>query len=165
MYRLLLGGIAFSSNYGSNWQMSSSADTTNTNWNAASCDSTGQYFHACSDKGVHRSTDYGATWTQILSSTDDHRGMTSCSQGRYLATVAYGSSGTVKVSSDYGSTWTNTFSVAYGYSLASDSSGRNLAVGCHPGYIHQSDDYGQSFRVVNPVTAYWPTIFMTSAGK
>lgn len=144
--------------------MSDSADKKNTNWNAASCDSSGKYFHVCSDKGVHRSTDYGVTWTQILSSNDDHRGITSDSTGKYLATVAYGSSGCVKVSSDYGSTWTNSFQVKNGYSLASDSTGRYIAVGCYPGYVHQSDDYGQSFKVTNPVSAYWPTVSMTSNG-
>ncbi len=145
--------------------MSSSADKVNTNWNSASCDSSGQYFHVCSDKGVHRSSDYGATWTQILSSTDDHRCIASDSTGQYLATVAYGSSGSVKISSNYGSSWSSSFSVSYGYSLACDSTGRTLAVGCNPGYIYQSNDYGQSFSVVNPVSAYWPTLSMTSAGK
>lgn len=145
--------------------MSTSADTVSTNWNSASCDSTGRYFHVCSDKGVHRSSDYGATWTQILSSTDDHRCITSDSTGQYLATVAYASSGSVKISSDYGSSWTSSFSVSYGYSLACDSTGKTLAVGCNPGYIYQSNDYGQSFSVVNPVSAYWPTLSMTSSGE
>lgn len=161
----IIGGIAYSSSYGSEWEMSGKADSVSTNWNAASCDSSGKFFYACSDQGIYRSSDFGASWSKILESKDDHRGISSDSTGQYLATVAYGSSGSIKVSSDYGSTWSTTFKVENGYSLDSDSSGRNIVVGCYPGFVYQSDDYGRSFRVANAVKANWPTVTMTSGGK
>jgi hypothetical protein len=91
-------------------------------------DITGKYVVASGGNGVYRSTNYGATWSQIYNPpaySSYYYFVSSDTTGKYLASVLH-STGQVLISSDYGSSWTITQQIANLYSLAADKTGQYL---------------------------------------
>ena len=159
---LYLAGLRYSQDYGASWTLSSGSSSKQ--WRSASCDDSGQNWVASVDDGIYRSTDYGATWTRKYSGGGAHS-CTSDKTGQYLAAIDR-TSGNMYSSSDYGSSWITCYQLNNAYHLTSDSTGRILSIGCSDGRIHQSVNYGQSFREVSGSSSRsWRAICMPRSGK
>jgi hypothetical protein len=170
-----LGKIYKSSDYGATWT-SQNITTLRSTAFALAMSATGQVqyvevsgtsegLHANNNNGgVYRSTNYGATWTYVLS-TDAVAYISCDATGRIVAlTTGF----EVMTSRDYGMTW-RTITMAGATAVTVSPNGNIIWVGCinqtSTTQLYFSDDYGLSFIVENqaPNGAYVSTSYTSIA--
>ena len=110
---------------------------------------------------VLRSTDSGATWTELGLNTSVHK-IASSSDGTKLAVTT---DNHIWTSADSGNNWTEQTNSPSGlYEIASSSDGSKLVACKWNGYICTSDDYGVSW-VQRYESKGWVSIAMSSNGQ
>lgn len=120
-------------------------------------------------RGIYRSTDYGATWTQNNATGRTYRGVASSSDGTVLASIV--DDGGIYVSTNSGSTWTQTLAMVAawrGIALSYDGSIMTAAIqaGTYPNCgIWVSTNYGTSWSQKDTGTVSYRCLAMSSDGS
>ena len=143
--------VAYSSDSGATWN--NAADFGSVSSLAA--DSTGQYVVAMISTGaVYRSTDYGATFSQLMTVPTSQPGyVVSSSDGTCLVLATY--AGDIYVSANSGVSWMKTLhnESITPYSLIVSYSGQYIYLIINNNFVIGSKDYGVSWRAIY-VTSY-----------
>ena len=165
------GYIYVSANSGTSWTQRAYSAA----WRGVAMSSDGQYMvgviNATSGtyKGIYRSTDYGATWTQIDSTGRAYRGIASSSNGTVLAAIV--DKGGIYVSTNSGASWTLVLSINAawrGVAISSDGSKMTGAIqaGTYPNCgIWVSTNSGTSWSQTDTGTVSYRCLAMSSDGS
>ena len=156
--------ILTSDDYGTTWKYNAFAINLVSN----SMSGTGQY-QIISDYGDvnYLSSDYGNTWSEIISLKDRWLYSTISYDGQYQAITSQ--SNLIYLSSDYGNTWnqiTNEF-IGYITSITMSADGKNLSLTCSTYKIYSSSDYGITWNDNNdsPIFKSIGNISISSSGQ
>ena len=144
--------VVYSSDSGATW--TNADDFGNVQYIAA--DSSGQYVVAMLDTGaVYRSSDYGATFSQLMNVPDSQNyGIVSSSDGTRL--ILTSNAGGIYVSADSGGSWMKMYqngAIAAGTLIASYS-GQFIYLVINGNSVSISYDYGVSWLQPQPFTSY-----------
>jgi hypothetical protein len=149
-----------------NWVWTDQASVGDHNWHALASSSDGSRLFAASEScgliacsggvidtgGIWVSSDYGATWTAVASTSGHHWfSIASNIDGSKVAAVDRG--GDIYTSTDYGSTWTQrrVGGVVHNWeSIASSSDGSKLVAIASDGFIFTSVDSGLNWSNYTP---------------
>ncbi len=164
------GNIYVSADSGVSW----TACAVSAAWRGVAMSSDGHYMvgviNATSgNRGIYRSTDYGATWTQINSTGRSYRGVASSSDGTVLAAIV--NSGGIYVSTESGASWTLALSKTAAWRGVAISSDGNIITGAiqagtYPNCgIWVSADKGTSWTQTDTGTVSYRCLAMSSDGS
>jgi uncharacterized repeat protein (TIGR02543 family) len=121
-------------------------------------------------RGIYRSTDSGATWSQVYTTSRNFRCVASSSDGRYV--VAGEEGGYIYLSTDYGLNWAATPNPtpisANWRGLAMSSNGQNIVgvINSTSGTrgIYRSTDYGSTWTQVSTIGRAYRGVASSSDG-
>jgi hypothetical protein len=174
-----IGIIYYSTNYGVNWNVSTSPPSTNTTLTnptkltcvAINSDGTVQSVSINNGTSVYYSYDFGNTWTSTIKTYQTFSSVASSSSGQTQIAVA--TNGNIFNSTNYGVTFNlnSSTSLSNWTSVATSSSGK-YASACMNGTgvngsIFTSTNYGNTWSINNsaPTNCSWTSIAMSSSGQ
>jgi hypothetical protein len=124
---------------------------------------------------IYRSTNYGASWTQLGNSPGYKAwyGVAISSTGQFQTVVGDINTGRIVISNNYGASWNNKNTGRW-RSIAMSADGRYQLAGSYLDYLFLSSNYGSTFNaVIFPWTALWgygntytwPSVAVSSTGQ
>lgn len=166
-------GIYYSSNYGQTFTNWTDAGTNSWTSVAISGDgSTAVAVRATTTPTIWKTTNYGASWSQIFSNSSAVSfGDIACSSdGKYiLVALAQNQSGYMYLSSNYGTSFSdlsggNGLSSSNYYKIAISSSGMNMLAAGNSGFVYATSNYGQTWTQTNlSSNGYWGVALSSNA--
>ena len=151
---------------------------TNIDWPSIAVSGSGQYMVVVGNNPsttdssgyIYLSSDFGVTWSNKFTYTQNLVGVAISDNGQYMAAVASGSTtGDIFVSSDFGSSWVNKTAASPNYdytSIAMSSSGQYMVAGTSSanGDIWVSNNFGSTW-VYKDYSFSWTSVAVSSDGK
>jgi photosystem II stability/assembly factor-like uncharacterized protein len=165
-------GIYYSSNYGQSYTNWTDAGTNSWTSVTMSLDgSTAIAVRATTTPTIWKSTNYGASWSQIYNNPSQVSfGTISCSSdAKYiLVALPQNVTGSIYFSNDFGAS----FSALGGglspdeyYKVAVSSSGINMLTICNSGYVYSSSNYGETWTQTNLSSSNYYGLAMSNNGS
>jgi uncharacterized repeat protein (TIGR02543 family) len=168
------GAIYYSTNSGTNW----AAGNVSANWRGVAMSSDGSKMYGVVNattgtRGIYKSTDHGATWSQVGGTTGrTYYGVASSSDGTTIAAIVSGTNGGIYVSTDSGTTWTMLLSTSTGSwrGIAISGDGNTITgaiqAGTYPNCgIWVSTNKGTSWSQTDTGTVSYRCLAMSSDGS
>jgi hypothetical protein len=161
------GEIAYSTNSGASWWVSSGASGAPTgDWYSVASSASGSTMAAVNYGGyIYTSTSYGVNWTaQTSAPKTNWTAIASSSDGTKLAAVAF--NGGIYTSSNGGGTWTQQTNapIAKWYAITSSANGAQLAAAVNGGGIYISSNFGVTWSLQSLANQNWDSLASSADG-